>query len=202
MRLSHKFSLRKKQKNFNSFAKSFKKKHISAWEKECNRKLWKREPRHAFKTDVAQVVFGASRAKKHATMLSAMCVLQEAMSDELDIEKINIKGRLYKVGYENRMTYTIILYDGVADGADHVQRFVTDNCCVFQRIVRKAIQPQGIVIIIQPVITVCVIITIRLCVIFWIVERSIYPRSVSWRRDCFSLTSASRRSRERFRQIT
>lgn len=129
----------KNEKDFNSFAKSFEKKHISSWGRPCDGKLWKRELCHAFKTDVVQIVFGTSRAKNQATMLSVMYALLEAMSDELDIERTEIKGCLHKVRYENSMVYAVILYDGVAGGAGHVRRLVTEDCETFQRIVRKAI---------------------------------------------------------------
>ena len=129
----------KNEKDFNSFANSYEKRHISPWGKECNGKLWKRKLCHAFKTDVVQIIFGTSRAKNKATMLSVMYALLEAMSDELDIERTDIKGCLHKVRYENSMVYAIILYDGVAGGAGHVRRLVTDDCAIFQRIVNKAI---------------------------------------------------------------
>lgn len=129
----------KTEKDFNSFAKSFEKKHISPWGKDCSGKLYKRELCHAFKTDVVQLVFGTSRAKNQATMLSVMYALLEAMSDELDIERTDIKGCLHKVRYENSMVYSVVLYDGVAGGAGHVRRLVTDDCGVFQKIVAKAI---------------------------------------------------------------
>ena len=127
------------EKDFNSYAKSFEKKHISPWSKPCGGKLWKRELCHAFKTDVVQIVFGTSRAKNKATMLSVMYALLEAMSDELDIERTDIKGCLHKVRYEKSMVYAVILYDSVAGGAGHVRRLVTEDCVTFQRIVRKAI---------------------------------------------------------------
>ena len=72
-------------------------------------------------------------------MLSVMYALLEAMSDELDIERTDLKGCLHKVRYENSMVYAIILYDGVAGGAGHVRRLVTEDYGVFQRIVSKAV---------------------------------------------------------------
>lgn len=129
----------KDDKDFNSYAKSFEKEHDSPWGRKCKGKLWKREICHAFKTDVVKVVFGTSRARNRATMLSVMYALLEAMSEELDIERTDIKGCLHKVKYEHSMVYAIILYDGVAGGAGHVRRLVTDNCDVLQRIVQKAI---------------------------------------------------------------
>ena len=127
------------KKDFNSEAASFEEKHRSAWGKECDGKLWKRSLVHAFKTDVVQIIFGTSRAKNQATMLSVMYALLEAMSKELDIERTDIKGCLHKVRYENSIVYAIILYDAVAGGAGHVRRLVTEDCEIFQAIVRKAI---------------------------------------------------------------
>ena len=129
----------KNEKNFNSYAKNIEKKHQSPWGKDCHGKLWKKDLCHAFKTDVVQIVFGTSRAKNQAVMLSVMYALLEAMSDALDIERTDIKGCLHRVRYENSMVYAIILYDGVAGGAGHVRRLVTEDCGIFQRIVRKAI---------------------------------------------------------------
>ena len=129
----------KVKKDFNSSANSFEEKHVTPWGKDCNGKLSKRELCHAFKTDVVKIVFGTSRAKNRATMLSVMYALLEAMSYELDIERTDIKGCLHKVQYENSMVFAVILYDGVAGGAGHVRRLVTDDCEVFQRIVRRAI---------------------------------------------------------------
>ena len=129
----------KNEKDFNSYAKNIEKKHQSPWGKDCHGKLWKKDLCHAFKTDVVQIVFGTSRAKNQAVMLSVMYALLEAMSDALDIERTDIKGCLHRVRYENSMVYAIILYDGVAGGAGHVRRLVTEDCGIFQRIVRKAI---------------------------------------------------------------
>ena len=129
----------KDEKDFNSFANNIEKKHISPWGKNCSGKLYKRKLCHAFKTDVVQIVFGTSRAKNKATMLSVMYALLEAMSNELDIERTDIKGCLHKVRYENSMVYAVILYDGVAGGAGHVRRLVTEDCGAFQKIVQKAI---------------------------------------------------------------
>ena len=129
----------KSEKDYNSFAKSFEKKHIAPWGKECTGKLYKRKLCHSFKTDVVRLVFGTPRARNKATMLSVMFALLEAMSDELDIERNDIKGCLHKVRYEGSMIYSVILYDTVAGGAGHVRRLVTEDGSVFQRIVSKAI---------------------------------------------------------------
>lgn len=128
------------EKDYSPFAKTMTKKHVSSWGKDCQGLLKKRELCHVFKTDVVQIVFGTSRAKNKATMLSVMYALLEALSEELDIERTDIKGCLHKVRYGSSMIYAIILYDSVAGGAGHVRRIVTDDCSVFQRIVGKAIE--------------------------------------------------------------
>lgn len=129
----------KEEKDFNSFAKTYEKKHKSPWGKDCSGILHKKDLCHSFKTDVVKITFGTSRAKNQATMLSVMYALLEAVSDTLDIERTDIKGCLHKVRFERSMIYEIILYDAVAGGAGHVRRLVTDDCGVFQKVIQKAI---------------------------------------------------------------
>lgn len=129
----------KEEKEFNSFANSYVKEHFSPWGKRCTGKLYKKELCHSFKTDVVKIVFGTSRAKSQSTMLSVMYALLEAVSNVLDIERTDIKGCLHKIRFERSMIYEIVLYDAVAGGAGHVRRLVTDDCGVFQKVIRKAI---------------------------------------------------------------
>lgn len=129
----------KEEKDFNSFARSYEKKHKSPWGKDCSGKLFKKDLCHSFKTDVVRITFGTSRARNQSTMLSVMYALLEAVSGVLDIERTDIKGCLHKVRFERSMIYEIILYDAVAGGAGHVRRLVTDDCGVFQKVIRKAI---------------------------------------------------------------
>ena len=129
----------KEEKDFNSFAKSYEKKHKSPWGKECSGLLYRKDLCHSFKTDVVRITFGSSRAKNQSTMLSVMYALLEAVSSVLDIERTDIKGCLHKVRFERSMIYEIILYDAVAGGAGHVRRLVTDDCGVFQKVIQKAI---------------------------------------------------------------
>ena len=129
----------KEEKDFNSFAKSYEKKHKSPWGKDCSGLLYRKDLCHSFKTDVVRITFGTSRAKNQSTMLSVMYALLEAVSSVLDIERTDIKGCLHKVRFERSMVYEIILYDAVAGGAGHVRRLVTDDCGVFQKVIEKAI---------------------------------------------------------------
>lgn len=133
----------KEEKDFNSYAKSYEKKHKSPWGKDCGGRLYKKALCHSFKTNVVKLTFGTSRAKNQSTMLSVMYALLEAASSVLDIERTDIKGCLHKVRFERSMIYEIILYDAVAGGAGHVRRLVTDDCGVLQKVIRKAIDITG-----------------------------------------------------------
>ncbi|WP_027407181.1 DEAD/DEAH box helicase [Anaerovibrio sp. RM50] len=129
-----------KNKKLVSYALSHEIQHKSPMGEDCeNVKLYKKALCHSFKTDVVKIVFGIDRANDHETMLSVMFALLEAMSEELNIERTDIKGCLHRVRYEGSMIYSIILYDAVAGGAGHVRRLVTEDCAVFQRVVEKAI---------------------------------------------------------------
>ena len=131
----------KAKKDFNSFTSYIERaNHSTPWGKNCSGRLYKNKLCHSFKTDVVRLVFGTSRAKNQATMLSIMYALLEAASSVLDIERTDIKGCLHKVKYEGSMIYSIVLYDAVAGGAGHVRRMATEVGAVFQAIIKKAIE--------------------------------------------------------------
>jgi len=131
----------KSKEGFNSFTSYIERaNHSAPWGKKCSGRLYKNKLCHSFKTDVVRLVFGTSRAKNQATMLSVMYALLEAASSALDIERTDIKGCLHKVKYEGSMIYSIVLYDAVAGGAGHVRRMVTEDGAVFQAIIKKAIE--------------------------------------------------------------
>lgn len=127
------------KKGFSKYAGSQEIKHESPWGKECTGKLYPRRLCHAFKTDVVRIVFGTSRAKDRTLMLSVMYALLEAVSEELHIERTDLKGCLHKVRYQGNMINAVILYDAVAGGAGHVKRLVTDDGKIFQKVVQTAI---------------------------------------------------------------
>lgn len=97
---------------------------------------------HTFKTFVAKVTFYTVEANNYNVMLSVMYALLEGLSQELDIERNDIKGCLHLVQYKERNTniYSIVLYDAVAGGAGHVRRLVTSDAKVFQRVLAKALK--------------------------------------------------------------
>lgn len=72
-------------------------------------------------------------------MLSVMYALLEAVSEELYIERTDLKGCLHKVRYQGSMINAVMLYDAVAGGAGHVKRLVTDDGKIFQKVVQTAI---------------------------------------------------------------
>lgn len=126
-------------KSFNRYQKTLDKKHITPWGKRCEVKLQKYKLCHVFKTDVVRIIFMTRQAAKQDVMLSAMYALLEGLSVVLDIERNDIKGCLHKVGYNDGLVYSIVLYDAVPGGAGHVRRMATEDGAVFSRVVREAI---------------------------------------------------------------
>lgn len=128
-----------KEKGFSAYAPSLEKKHDSPWGKPCMGKLWQRSLCHAFKTDVVRIVFGTSKARDRNLMLSVMYALLEAVSEELHIERTDLKGCLHKVRYQGTLVHAVILYDAVAGGAGHVKRLVTEDGKIFRDVIKKAV---------------------------------------------------------------
>ena len=96
---------------------------------------------HEFKTDVARITFESDRATDYGCMLSVLFALLEAMSKELDIERNDIKGCLYRAKLENgMMVYNLIIYDAVAGGAGHSRRMVTPNGNVLSKVIHRAVK--------------------------------------------------------------
>lgn len=96
---------------------------------------------HEFKTDVARITFRVDRAADYDCMLSVLFAILEAMSKELDIERNDIKGCLYRAKLENgMMVYNLIIYDAVAGGAGHSRRIVTSDGKVLSTIIQRAVK--------------------------------------------------------------
>ena len=124
---------------FNSHQRTLEKKHITPWGKTCEVALIKNKLCHVFKTDVVRLIFSTPQAGNQEVMLSVMYALLEALSSVLDIERNDIKGCLHKVVYDNKLIYSIVLYDAVAGGAGHVRRLVTEDGSRFRQVVDRAI---------------------------------------------------------------
>ena len=95
---------------------------------------------HTFKTFVTNVTFYSKEATDYSTMLSVLYALLEGLSQELGIERNDIKGCLFKKSWEesNLPIYSLILYDAVAGGAGHVRRLVTEDGESFKRVLKRA----------------------------------------------------------------
>ena len=94
---------------------------------------------HDFKTDVAKITFGTIEATNLNTMLSVLYALLEGLSQEMGIERTDIKGCLFRTNVDGNMVYSIVLYDAVAGGAGHVRRIVTEDGNAFKRVLKKAL---------------------------------------------------------------
>jgi hypothetical protein len=96
---------------------------------------------HEFKTDVARITFRNQGAINFDCMISVLFALMEAMSKELDIERSDIKGCLYRIRLENGMMgYSLIIYDAVAGGAGHSRRLVTPDGATLSNVISRAIK--------------------------------------------------------------
>ena len=97
---------------------------------------------HTFRTDVAKITFFTADALNKNKMHSVMFALLEGISKELGVERTDIKGTLHQVSWDGAQNpiYSIILYDGVAGGAGHVRRIVTEDGAVFKQIINAAIR--------------------------------------------------------------
>ena len=71
-------------------------------------------------------------------MVSTMYALLYAVSDELNIERKDIKACLSKKIINQKAKYSIIIYDAVPGGAGHSRRLVTANGQMLYKIVERA----------------------------------------------------------------
>lgn len=94
---------------------------------------------HEFKTDVAKISFDCDTSD-YSTMLSVMNALLNSFSNELNIERRDIKACLtYKVN-NGKMEHKIIIYDAVPGGAGHSRRFSTEDGGVLNSVIKRAIK--------------------------------------------------------------
>lgn len=94
---------------------------------------------HDFKTDVAKLTFATAQAQDYDTMLSVLYALLEGLSQEMGIERTDIKGCLFRTAAEGTMVYSVILYDAVAGGAGHVRRIATEDGASLQSVLKRAL---------------------------------------------------------------
>lgn len=103
-----------------------------------NTKLLRYGLHHEFKTDVAKITFDCDTSD-YETMLSVMYALLNAFTNELNIEKRDVKACL--VGKKRSMGkgYQIVIYDDVPGGAGHSRRLITENGEIFNAVIHRAV---------------------------------------------------------------
>lgn len=93
---------------------------------------------HDFKTDVVKLSFYCDGAKNRSLMLSVLYGVLEGISEELGIERTDLKGCLFYNSLGSIQGYSLILYDAVAGGAGHVRRIATSDGVVLKSVLQKA----------------------------------------------------------------
>ncbi len=92
---------------------------------------------HTFNTDVAKISFDCDTSD-YKTMISTMYAILYAISDELNIERRDIKACLSLKIINKKPSYSIIIYDSVPGGAGHSRRLVTADGEMLQKIIVAA----------------------------------------------------------------
>ena len=101
-----------------------------------NRKLNRRSLHHVFNTDVAKISFSCDTSDLN-TMISSMYAILYSISQELNIERKDIKACL-SLAIDNSKKYSIIIYDAVPGGAGHSRRLVTEDGRLLSTIFKAA----------------------------------------------------------------
>ncbi|MFR1525115.1 MAG: DEAD/DEAH box helicase [Bacilli bacterium] len=92
---------------------------------------------HVFNTDVAKISFDCDTSD-YKTMISTMYAILYTISDELNIERKDIKACLSLKIKNHKMYNSIIIYDAVPGGAGHSRRIVTDDGKMLYNIIERA----------------------------------------------------------------
>lgn len=93
---------------------------------------------HTFNTDVAKISFNCDTSD-YKTMISTMYAILYAISDELNIERRDIKACLSPKILNGKLDYSIIIYDAVPGGAGHSRRLVTSDGMMLYKIINVAL---------------------------------------------------------------
>lgn len=101
--------------------------------------LFRYSMHHTFNTDVAKISFDCDTSD-FKTMVSTMYAILYAISDELNIERKDIKACLSLKVVNDRKNYAIIIYDSVPGGAGHSRRLVTADGKMLYRIIEVALR--------------------------------------------------------------
>lgn len=101
--------------------------------------LYRYSLHHVFNTDVAKISFDCDTSD-YKTMISTMYAILYSIADTLNIERKDIKACLSKKIINNKISYSIIIYDAVPGGAGHSRRLVTEDGKVLYMILERAYQ--------------------------------------------------------------
>jgi hypothetical protein len=86
------------------------------------------------------LTFEVPETRDYSIMLSVLYALLEAVSQELDIERNDVRGCLYKIKLENGMLVnSVVLYDTAAGGAGHIRRIITKDGEMLSRVIERAV---------------------------------------------------------------
>lgn len=102
-------------------------------------KLTRYSLHHTFNTDVAKINFDCDTSD-YKTMISTMYAILYTISDELCIERRDIKACLSPKFINNKISYSIIIYDAVPGGAGHSRRLVTPDGIMLYKIITAALK--------------------------------------------------------------
>ncbi len=94
---------------------------------------------HTFNTDVAKISFDCDTSD-YKMMVSTKYAILYAISDELNIERRDIKACLSLKVVDNKKNYSIIIYDAVPGGAGHSRRLITKDGMMLYRIICVALR--------------------------------------------------------------
>lgn len=103
-----------------------------------NKRLNRRSLHHVFNTDVAKISFSCETSDLN-TMISSMYAILYSISQELNIERRDIKACL-SLAIDNSKKYSIIIYDAVPGGAGHSRRLVTEDGGLLSAIFKAALR--------------------------------------------------------------
>lgn len=122
-----------------AFKITTEKRHESLYGKyDCTCKdLFRYSMHHVFNTDVAKISFGCNTSD-YKMMVSAMYAILYAITDELNIERKDIKACLSLKIINLIPNYSIIIYDAVPGGAGHSRRLVTSDGMMLSKIIEAA----------------------------------------------------------------
>lgn len=99
--------------------------------------LYRYSLHHVFNTDVAKISFDCDTSD-YKKMISTMYAILYSISDTLNIERKDIKACLSKKVINNKISYSIIIYDAVPGGAGHSRRLVTDDGFILYKVLNRA----------------------------------------------------------------